>query len=83
MGDWQPGEVRTFYFRNMFVPPTLTSRIKCLPFRDANHGIVCANFTKSTSDRYMVAMQLRNNAGYAINTWHMPNGVRMGIQVGP
>lgn len=80
--SWAPGETRTFYFRSMFASLPV-ARIRCLPFRAHNAGIVCAGARRGgAGGRYSVALRLRNGSGAAISPSAMPE-VRLGVQVGP
>lgn len=81
VGGWQPGQEQTFYLYNVFAD-TARNRIRCIPFRAANTGVVCEKVeNKSDQERGRIAVRLRNAAGYAIPGWQATH--RFGLQVGP
>ncbi|GAB4822890.1 hypothetical protein N2152v2_009936 [Parachlorella kessleri] len=80
-GTWNPGESRTFYLYNAFAR-SAGSRIKCLPFRAGNSGLVCSRIeNQSGTAADQIAVTLLNTAGYALPSWQPSQ--RFGIQVGP
>ncbi|GAB4824004.1 hypothetical protein N2152v2_011050 [Parachlorella kessleri] len=80
-GPWQPGEARTFYFYNAFARSAGT-RIKCLPFRAGNAGLVCSQIeNQSATSEDQVAVTLKNTASYTLPDWQTFH--RFGIQAQP
>ncbi|GAB4822891.1 hypothetical protein N2152v2_009937 [Parachlorella kessleri] len=80
-GTWNPGETRTFYFYSVYAR-SAGSRIKCLPFRAGNPGLVCSRIeNQSGTAADQIAVTLLNTAGYAMPFWM--NLHRFAVQVGP
>ncbi len=79
---WAKDEVRTFHLFNVYAK-TAGNRMKCIPFRAGNTGIVCArlqNLNGRTPG--LIAVTLKNAAAYDIIP-SSQNVHRFAVQVGP
>jgi hypothetical protein len=81
VGTWKPNEERTFYFYVGFAL-TAGNRVKCIPFRAGNAGLVCVAAVNQHAQEYgRIALKIRNTAAYNMPDWQVDH--RFGVQVGP
>jgi hypothetical protein len=78
---WGPGEERTFYAYSNYAGAA-AGRIKCVPFRAGNAGVVCsATQNQHAMEAGRVMIKLKNMTPLPLPAWQVSH--RFGLQVGP
>jgi hypothetical protein len=78
---WPAGEERTFYAYSNYAGAA-ANRLKCVPFRAGNAGVVCSVLeNQHAAEPGRIMIKLKNVSGAQLPAWMYQH--RFGVQVGP